>query len=54
MVKWLFTGDPASREQPQTPRASKRGPLGKGWRNQGSAAQGPEGHRLLSEGLKLH
>lgn len=43
MVKWLFKGDPGSREQLQSPGASKHGPTGQGWRNKGSAAQGGRG-----------
>lgn len=43
MVKWLFKADPGSRDQPQTPGASKHSPTGKGWRNQGFAAQGDRG-----------
>lgn len=39
MVNWLFKGDPGSREQFHSPGASKHGPTGKGWRNQGSAVQ---------------
>lgn len=38
MVKWLLKGDAGSREQPQTAGASKHSPMGKGWRDQGSAA----------------
>jgi len=54
MTRWVFTGDPASREQPQIRGASKHGPQGRAGGTKALQDRGVGGDRatVLSEGLK--